>query len=221
MAMELAELIMEVRKNEAEARISKKDPFARSLEKTIALSKTIAFPKTVVVYSSLDVKIRKAQVEAAIARSEASTQCSSSSGSLSGDGEAPILAGTPSCRPERQVRKASSQVAPSTSVQAVHLLGCWKDSFGNTVCVHWKDFTMGELMATLTRKSGAKKLLNMWQVPDGSSWYCGNAVLSPDSAAEESQITWVFPDGLRSVWEWTSPWVADSCTLVEFQPEHL
>lgn len=90
---------------------------------------------------------------------------------------------------------------PCTSVSAPDLLGCWVDSYGNTVLVQSTNGQLTDLTATLSRSPRPDIHLSLWQLPDGSGWYCGQAKLDVDKSSRDS-VAWTFPDGRRSVWAW-------------------
>jgi len=168
-------------------------------------------PQTVVFYSSLDSRIRKAQMEAAVATSTCSTEAGlpsvqgrvfepghSSRSSEWTNSRKALETLSSGCRDNTTVANAPLKISP------MDLVGHWSDSLGHNVHVHWACIAYGvNLMATLSRAAKPDIHLSVWQNGETGEWHCGNAklVLAADSW-KNGQITWIFNDGRVSVWTW-------------------
>jgi len=88
---------------------------------------------------------------------------------------------------------------PLQLMEPTQLLGCWTDSYGNSVSVTWADPNRGRLAAVLSRPPRPAIHLNLQREQDGHGWHCGDATLD-HSSSSGGQIWWIFPNGRVSVW---------------------
>mmetsp|Transcript_91871 Transcript_91871/g.279115 ORF Transcript_91871/g.279115 Transcript_91871/m.279115 type:complete len:180 (+) Transcript_91871:469-1008(+) len=96
---------------------------------------------------------------------------------------------------------AAAAPAPAGGVPPERLLGCWLDSFGSQVVVEAASAPLTQLTATLLRRTRPDVRMSLWQTPDASGWYCGEAKLVEEGCSGET-LVWAFPDGRVSEWQW-------------------
>lgn len=101
----------------------------------------------------------------------------------------------------RAKRLAGRATAPKARnlgyLDARDLCGNWSDSFGNTVCVYSVDAYSPSLVATLSNPPRRDFNLPLTRLPNGGGWRCGGAMLNSVSRME---LSWRFPNGKESVW---------------------